>query len=79
MLISYRSYVATNCIPKDLCDKLDEFFLNNKMSWMLQYSQHQERCFPHYYFFYSLKNLVGALADCDSKNNEVELVMQILR
>ncbi|KAJ9543614.1 hypothetical protein OSB04_023321 [Centaurea solstitialis] len=51
-----------NCTAKYLWDKLDEFFLNNKMSRMLQ-----------------LKEQFHALAACDSKIDEAELVMQILR
>ncbi|KAJ9546692.1 hypothetical protein OSB04_019235 [Centaurea solstitialis] len=53
---------SDDCTAKDLWDKLDEFFLNNKMSRMLQ-----------------LQEQFHALADCDSKIDEIELVMQILR
>lgn len=70
---------SDNCMTKDLWDKLDEFFLNNKMPCMLQLqdefrntkkgdSSITEYC-------HALKNI----ADVDSTINEIELVMQILR
>ncbi|KAJ9565780.1 hypothetical protein OSB04_001746 [Centaurea solstitialis] len=58
---------SDKCTAKDLWDKLDEFFLNNKMHLL------------HYCFCHNLKNLADALADCDSKIDEIELLMQILR
>ncbi|KAJ9566010.1 hypothetical protein OSB04_001976 [Centaurea solstitialis] len=74
---------SDNCTAKDLWDKLDEFFLNNKMSRMLQLQEQfrntKKGTLSITDFCHSLKNLADALVDCDSKINEVELVMQILR
>lgn len=67
----------------DLWDKLQEFFLNNKMSCMLQLQEQfrntKKGSNSITKFCHALKNLVNALADCDSNVDEVELVMQILR
>ncbi|KAJ9565039.1 hypothetical protein OSB04_001005 [Centaurea solstitialis] len=77
-IISSDNYTA-----KDLWDKLDEFFLNNKMSRMLQLQEQfrntKKGTLSITDFCHNLKNLADALADCDSKIDEVELVMQILR
>ncbi|KAJ9563458.1 hypothetical protein OSB04_008618 [Centaurea solstitialis] len=74
---------SDNCTAKDLWDKLDEFFLNNKMSRMLQLQEQfhntKKGTLSITDFCHNLKNLADALADCDSKIDEVELVMQILR
>ncbi|KAJ9540986.1 LOW QUALITY PROTEIN: hypothetical protein OSB04_027492 [Centaurea solstitialis] len=74
---------SDNCTAKDLWDKLDEFFLNNKMSRMLQLQEQfrntKKGALSITDFCHQLKNLADALADCDSKIDEVELVMQILR
>ena len=74
---------SDNCTAKDLWDKLDEFFLNNKMSRMLQlqvqFRNTKKGTSSITDFCHNLKNLVDALADCDSKIDEIELVMQILR
>ncbi|KAJ9556167.1 hypothetical protein OSB04_010781 [Centaurea solstitialis] len=74
---------SDNCTTKDLWDKLDEFFLNNKMSRMLQLQEQfrntKKGALSITDFCHQLKNLADALADCDSKIDEVELVMQILR
>ncbi|KAJ9564516.1 hypothetical protein OSB04_000482 [Centaurea solstitialis] len=74
---------SDNCTAKDLWDKLDEFFLNNKMSRMLQLQEQfrntKKGALSITDFCHQLKNLVDALTDCDSKIDEVELVMQILR
>ncbi|KAJ9566760.1 hypothetical protein OSB04_002726 [Centaurea solstitialis] len=73
---------SDNCTAKDLWDKLDEFFLNNKMSLMLQLQEQirntKKGTLSITDFCHNLKNLADALADCDSKIDEVELVMQIL-
>ncbi|KAJ9548019.1 hypothetical protein OSB04_020562 [Centaurea solstitialis] len=74
---------SDNCTTKDLWDKLDEFFLNNKMSRMLQLQEQfrntKKGALSITDFCHQLKNLADALADCDSKIDEIELVMQILR
>ncbi|KAJ9560701.1 hypothetical protein OSB04_005861 [Centaurea solstitialis] len=74
---------SDNCTAKDLWDKLDEFFLNNKMSRMLQLQEQfrntKKGALSITDFCHQLKNLADALADCDSKIDEIELVMQILR
>ncbi|KAJ9538099.1 LOW QUALITY PROTEIN: hypothetical protein OSB04_030832 [Centaurea solstitialis] len=74
---------SDNCTAKDLWDKLDEFFLNNKMSRMLQLQEQfrntKKGTSSITDFCHNLKNLADALADCDSKIDEIELVMQILR
>ncbi|KAJ9545073.1 hypothetical protein OSB04_024780 [Centaurea solstitialis] len=72
-----------NCTAKDLWDKLEEFFLNNKMSRMLQLQEQfrntKKGTSSITDFYLNLKNLADALAACDSKVDETELVMQILR
>ncbi|KAJ9545573.1 hypothetical protein OSB04_025280 [Centaurea solstitialis] len=72
-----------NCTAKDLWDELDEFFLNNKMSRMLQLQEQfrntKKGTSSITDFCLNLKNLADALAACDSKIDETELVMQILR
>lgn len=74
---------SDNCTAKDLWDKLDEFFLNNKMSRMLQLQEQfrntKKGTSTITDFCHNLKNLADALTDCDSKIDEIELVMQILR
>ncbi|KAJ9558152.1 hypothetical protein OSB04_012766 [Centaurea solstitialis] len=74
---------SDNCTAKDLWDKLDEFLLNNKMSRMLQLQEQfcntKKGALSITDFCHQLKNLADALADCDSKIDEIELVMQILR
>ncbi|KAJ9551722.1 hypothetical protein OSB04_015767 [Centaurea solstitialis] len=74
---------SDDCTAKDLWDKLDEFFLNNKMSRMLQLQEQfrntKKGTSSITDFCHNLKNLADALADCDSKIDEIELVMQILR
>ncbi|KAJ9566586.1 LOW QUALITY PROTEIN: hypothetical protein OSB04_002552 [Centaurea solstitialis] len=74
---------SDNCTAKDLWDKLDVFFLNNKMSRMLQLQEQfrntKKGALSITDFCHQLKNLADALADCDSKIDEIELVMQILR
>ncbi|KAJ9563084.1 hypothetical protein OSB04_008244 [Centaurea solstitialis] len=74
---------SDNCTAKDLWDKLDEFFLNNKMSRMLQLQEQfrntKKGALSITDFCHQLKNLADALADCDSKIDEIELVMQTLR
>ncbi|KAJ9547656.1 hypothetical protein OSB04_020199 [Centaurea solstitialis] len=74
---------SDDCTAKDLWDKLDEFCLNNKMSRMLQLQEQfrntKKGTSSITDFCHNLKNLADALADCDSKIDEIELVMQILR
>ncbi|KAJ9539514.1 hypothetical protein OSB04_032247 [Centaurea solstitialis] len=74
---------SDGCTAKDLWDKLDEFFLNNKMSRMLQLQEQfrntKKGTSSITDFCHNLKNLADALADCDSKIDEIKLVMQILR
>ncbi|KAJ9564595.1 LOW QUALITY PROTEIN: hypothetical protein OSB04_000561, partial [Centaurea solstitialis] len=74
---------SDDCTAKDLWDKLDEFFLNNKMSRMLQLQEQfrntKKGTSSITDFCHNLKNLADALADCDSKIDDIELVMQILR
>ncbi|KAJ9546650.1 hypothetical protein OSB04_019193 [Centaurea solstitialis] len=74
---------SDSCTAKDLWDKLEEFFLNNKMSRMLQLQEQfrntKKGTLSITDFCHNLKNLADALADCDSKITDVELVMQILR
>lgn len=74
---------SDDCTAKNLWDKLDEFFLNNKMSRMLQLQEQfrntKKGTSSITDFCHTLKNLADALADCDSNINEIELVMQILR
>ncbi|KAJ9540269.1 hypothetical protein OSB04_026775 [Centaurea solstitialis] len=74
---------SDSCTAKDLWDKLEEFFLNNKMSRMLQlqdqFRNTKKGPLSITDFCHNLKNLADALADCDSKITDVELVMQILR
>ncbi|KAJ9560232.1 hypothetical protein OSB04_005392 [Centaurea solstitialis] len=74
---------SDNCTAKDLWDKLEEFFLNNKMSRMLQLQEQfrntKKGTLSITDICHNLKNLADALADCDSKITDVKLVMQILR
>ncbi|XP_023752423.1 uncharacterized protein LOC111900777 [Lactuca sativa] len=73
---------SDNCTAKDLWDKLDEFFLNNKMSRMLQlqdqFRNTKKGVSSITEYCHALKNIVDALADVDSTINEIEHVMQIL-
>ncbi|XP_023730469.1 uncharacterized protein LOC111878190 [Lactuca sativa] len=70
---------SDDCTTKDLWDKLTKFFLNNKMSHMLQLQEQFRNTKKGFSsiteFCHTLKNLVEALADCDSKIDEIELVM----
>ncbi|KAJ9544883.1 hypothetical protein OSB04_024590 [Centaurea solstitialis] len=74
---------SDDCTAKDLWDKLDEFFLTNKMSRMLQLQEQfrntKKGTSSITDFCHNLKNLADALVDWDSKIEEIELVMQILR
>ncbi|KAJ9562193.1 hypothetical protein OSB04_007353 [Centaurea solstitialis] len=74
---------SDNCNAKNLWDKFDEFFLNNEKSRMLQLQEQfrntKKGTTSITDFCHTLKNLADALADCDSKLDEIELVMQILR
>ncbi|XP_023771233.1 uncharacterized protein LOC111919912 [Lactuca sativa] len=72
-----------NCTTKDLWDELDKFFINNKMSRMLQlqdqFRNTKKGTSSITEFCHMLKNLADALLDVDSKITDIELGMQILR
>lgn len=60
--------------------KLDEFFLNNKISRMIQdqFRNTKKGAFAIIEYCHALKNIVAALADIDSRIKEIKLMMQIL-
>ncbi|XP_023762277.1 uncharacterized protein LOC111910675 [Lactuca sativa] len=74
---------SDHCTAKDLWENLEKFFLNNKMSCMLelqdQFRNTRKGSSSITEFCHTLKNLVNDLKDVDSSITEVELVMQILR
>lgn len=71
------------CTSKHLWDELNRFFLNNKMSRSLQlketFCNTKKGSLSITDYCHHLKHLADALNDVDSKVDEVELVMQILR
>ena len=61
MLIFSRWYLVTTALQKDMWDKLDEFFLNNNMSWIHQlqdqFRNRKKGSFSIIEFCHSLNNL----------------------
>lgn len=74
---------SDHCTAKDLWDKLDEFFRNNKMSHMLQLQdqfRHTKKGSSSITeFCHTLNSLYDDSKDVDSIITDIELVIQILR
>nr|KAJ0189682.1 hypothetical protein LSAT_V11C800413910 [Lactuca sativa] len=72
-----------SCTTKDMWDNLHEYFLNNKMPWMLQLQEQfrntKKGASSIHEYCHTLKHLADTLHDVDSDISELELVMQILR
>ncbi|XP_076936081.1 uncharacterized protein LOC143603039 [Bidens hawaiensis] len=75
--------IAYNCTAKVLWDTIAEFFLNHRMSRMLQlqdtFRNTKKGTMSITMFCHHLKSLADSLADVDSPIADQELVMQILR